>query len=249
VSPVPSIGAEKTARRSASPVGGQMGTPHPLPRHCFPPAQVFRGLRLFGIASALRFVRVASAGGASPVSVTLTVLIVGGCVSVEHYPSSWGAQPTAGGQCASISGAYADNGTRADGTAVRLSVWLNPTLRSNSPERFQLGKDLAQAQQVELELDLKSALLHVTAVGPNIRREWTFDSSKGQFQCRDGVIRITRWNLGNDIVILANKDTIDLYRTQDYLLVNSHGGGAGLAIVVVPVAGYSSVWARFPVPR
>ena len=166
-------------------------------------------------------------------------------MSVEHYPSSWGAQPTAGGQCASISGAYADNGTRADGTAVRLSVWLNPTLRSNSPERFQLGKDLAQAQQVEL--DLKSALLYVTAVGPNIRREWTFDSSKGQFQCRDGVIRITRWNLGNDIVILANKDTIDLYRTQDYLLVNSHGGGAGLAIVVVPVAGYSSVWARFPV--
>jgi len=197
-----------------------MGTPDPRPQLCSWPARALAVWAAFAL------------------------LIATGCVTVEPYPSSWGAPPTAGGNCESITGAYADNGTRADGTPVRLSFWLNPTVTSSSPERFQLSKDLAEAEQVEL--DLKGTLLEISAIGPNVRRAWTFDSSKGQFRCHEGVLRIARWHVDNDIVILANKDTMDLYRTQDYLLVNTHGGGAGLAMVV-PVAGYSSVWARFPI--
>ena len=176
-------------------------------------------------------------------SLAVGLLASAGCVSVEHYPSSWGDKPT-GGQCTSVTGTYENKGLRADGVSVLLAAWLNPTLKSNSPERFQVASDLIHAQTVEV--NLAGTLLSINAVGADTNRSWTLDSSKGQFECREGVIRIARWHVDNDIVVLANKDSIDLYRTQEFLLVNVHGGGAGFAMVV-PVAGYSSAWARFPV--
>lgn len=175
--------------------------------------------------------------------VALALFGIGGCITVEHFPSSWGAVPT-GGQCESVAGAYESKGARADGTVVSLASWLNPTLHSNNPEQVQMVSDLAHAQTVELSLAATS--LNITAIEGTARRTWTLDSSKGQFRCRDGAIRLARWHVDNDIVLMASKDTMDLYRTEDYLLVNVHGGGAGLAMVV-PAAGYSSTWARFHV--
>jgi hypothetical protein len=180
--------------------------------------------------------------GARTAFAAVVLLLVCGCVSVERFPSSWGVQPT-GVQCAATAGTYEDKGIRADGLTVFLGSWLNATLQSNSPERFQVAHDLHQAQTVELRLE--GTLLYVTAIGTEVRRAWTFDSSKGQFKCSNGVIHILRWQVDSDIVLLTSKETIDLYGTKDYLFVNVHGGGAGLAMVL-PVAGYSSVWARFP---
>jgi hypothetical protein len=126
-----------------------------------------------------------------------------------------------------------------------LAAWLNPNYQSSNPAQFQVASDLNRAQTVEVNLE--GTLLRFNAIGAEAHRSWTFDSSKGQFECREGVIRIARWRADSDIVLLAEKDSIDLYRTQGYLVVNVHGGGAGLVLMVVPFAGHSSAWARFPV--
>jgi hypothetical protein len=124
---------------------------------------------------------------------------------------------------------------------VFLATWLHPR---NAPTRG-IDKDLLDAQTVSLEFD--GALLTVKTNGPmGAFHQWSFDKSKHEFACQSGVLRISQGgDKSGQNIAAAGSDVIDLYRTSNELIVNSHGGSAGIALIV-PMAEYGSTWARFP---
>jgi hypothetical protein len=166
------------------------------------------------------------------------------CVHVERPPSSWGdfSPATTSGDCVSFPAIYDNKGNKSDGSVVLLATWL---YRRNAPTRG-IDKDLINAETVTLERN--GTLLTVKTNGPmGAYHQWSFDQSKHEFACRDGVLRISQGGdkSGQNIAAVGT-DAIDLYRTQSELIVNGHGGSAGIALMI-PMAEYGSTWARFPV--
>jgi hypothetical protein len=86
----------------------------------------------------------------------------------------------------------------------------------------------------------------VVVSGEHLHREWSFDSSKREFECKHGVIRIRSFEVANDIVFGVSKGSDYFYRVGDHLIVRSRGVGVGFALIV-PFAVVGTSWARFPV--
>jgi hypothetical protein len=181
---------------------------------------------------------------ASNFGVAFGALCVTACVNVESPPASWGniTPATQSDNCVSVAATYSNKGNTTTGVEVRLASALHPR---NSPTRG-IDRDLIQAQTVTLELS--GSLLMVKTNGPEgAYHEWSFDKSKHEFECRDGVLRISQGgDVGGQNVALVGTDAIDLYRTQSELFVNHHGKSAGLALMI-PVAEHFSGWERFHV--
>jgi hypothetical protein len=181
---------------------------------------------------------------ASHLAVALGAICVTACVHVEHRPASWEniTPTTPSDDCASLAATYSNQGHKTDGSVVLLATWLHPR---NAPTRG-IDNDLIGAQTVTLEL--AGSTLTVKLNGPRgAFHQWAFDKSKHQFACRDGVLRISQGgDKSGDNVAAVGSDAIDLYRMQNELVVNSHGGSAGIALII-PMAEYESVWARFQV--
>jgi hypothetical protein len=177
----------------------------------------------------------------------LAPLLLGGCVQIDRYPKSWGSSPVAGADCAAVAGTYANEGESSRNQSIRLATWLDRRARQNNPTKEQeaITTDLIKAQTIQVKLT--GTVLSVTAIGPDILREWSFDSTKREFTCSKGVLRIPRFEVASDIVLLVSKDFYDLYRVGDQLVVNSHGESVGLVLIVLPFVGSESVWGRFPV--
>jgi hypothetical protein len=181
---------------------------------------------------------------ASHLAVAFGAICVTACIHVEHPPASWGniTPATPSDDCVSLPAMYSNKGNKTDGSVVLLATWLHPR---NAPTRG-IDKDLIGAQTVTLELD--GALLTVKTSGPGgAFHQWSFDKSKHEFACGNGVLRISQGgDKSGDNVAAVGSDAIDLYRTQNELIVNSHGGSAGIALVI-PFVEYGSGWARFSV--
>jgi hypothetical protein len=181
---------------------------------------------------------------ASILTIALAAMCVAACIHVEHPPASWGNFTPAmrSEDCTSIAATYSNHGKRSDGLAVLLATWLYPR---RAPTRG-IDKDLIEAETVTLEL--AGTILTVTMNGPRgAFHRWSFDKSKHQFACVDGGLRISQGgDKSGQNVAAVGSDAIDLYRTQNDLIVNSHGNEVGLALMI-PVGDYHSVWARFTV--
>jgi hypothetical protein len=181
---------------------------------------------------------------ASNFGVAFGAICVTACVNVEYPPASWGniTPATQSDNCVSVAATYSNKGSTTTGVEVPLASALHPR---NSPTRG-IERDLTEAQTVTLELG--GSLLVVKTNGPEgAYHEWSFDKSKHEFGCRDGVLRISQGgDVGGQNVALVGTDAIDLYRTQSELFVNHHGRSAGLALMI-PVAEHFSGWERFHV--
>jgi hypothetical protein len=166
------------------------------------------------------------------------------CIHVEQPPASLGniTPATPSDDCVSLSAMYSNKGNKTDGSIVLLALWLFPR---NAPTRG-IDRDLIGAQTVTLGLD--GALLTLKTTGPRgAFHQWSFDKSKHEFACQNGVLHISQGgDKSGQNVAAVGSDAIDLYRTQDELIVNSHGGSAGIALMI-PFADYGSAWARFRV--
>jgi hypothetical protein len=177
-------------------------------------------------------------------AVVFGTICVTACVYVEHRPASWGniTPATPSDDCVSFPATYNNKGNKTDGSVVFLATWLHPR---NAPTRG-IDKDLLDAQTVSLEFD--GALLTLKTNGlMGAFHQWSFDKSKREFACRNGVLHISKGgDKSGQNVAAVGSDAIDLYRTQSELIVNSHGGSAGIALII-PMAEYGSAWARFPV--
>jgi hypothetical protein len=181
---------------------------------------------------------------ASNLAIALAAISVTACIHVEHPPASWGniTPGMRSDDCASLAATYSNHGERSDGLGVFLATWLYPR---KAPTRG-IDKDLIEAETVTLEL--AGAILTVTMNGPRgAFHRWSFDKSKHQFACLDGGLRISQGgDKGGQNVAAVGSDAIDLYRMQDYLIVNSHGSEVGLALMI-PMGDYHSGWGRFSV--
>jgi hypothetical protein len=181
---------------------------------------------------------------ASHLAVVFGTICVTACVHVEHPPASWGniTPATPSDDCVSLSATYSNKGNKADGSVTFLATWLHP--RNGFTQG--IDSDLVKAQTVTLELD--GALLTLKTYGvAGAYHQWSFDKSKREFACRNGVLRISQGgDKSGQNVAAVGTDAVDLYRTQSELFVNSHGGSAGIALII-PMAEYESGWARFPV--
>jgi hypothetical protein len=126
---------------------------------------------------------------ASNLAVAFGATIVTACVHVEHPPASWGniTPATTSDDCVSFRATYSNRGKKPDGSLVLLATWLYP---KNAPTRG-IDKDLIGAQTVTLELD--NALLTVTMNGPGgAFHRWSFDKSKREIACRNGVLSVSQ---------------------------------------------------------
>jgi hypothetical protein len=181
---------------------------------------------------------------ASHLAVAFAAICVTACMDVQHPPASWGNITPAvqAEDCASLAATYGNHGERSDGLAVLLTGWLFPR---NAPTRG-IDKDLIGAQTVTLELD--GALLTVKINGPEgAYHQWSYDKSKHEFGCRNGVLSIFQGgDLSGQNIAALGADSIDLYRTQGELFVNAHGSSAGIALMI-PMAQHWSGWGRFQV--
>lgn len=178
----------------------------------------------------------------------LGAVLLGGCVHNERYPESW--EPVQVGtttDCAAVVATYANEGENGNGSRIALTLWLEPRQYKSitNAEQAAYESDLTKAQTVQLQLTAN--VLTITASGKNIHREWSFDSNKREFDCNHGVVRIHRFEVANDIVLGVSKGSDYLYRVGDHLVLESKGVAVGLALLIVPVAGGGTSWARFAV--
>jgi hypothetical protein len=185
--------------------------------------------------------------GSKLLTAVLGGVLLGGCVHIERYPQSWGPAPTgAYSGCAAVAATYANEGESSSGSRILLATWIEPHQYKTTAEQTAYETDLIKAQTVQLRLTAK--VLTIVANGENVHREWSFDSTRHEFECKRGAIRIRRFEVANDIVFGVTKGSDDLFRVADHLVIRSHGGAVGFALIV-PVVGYGTSWGRFTVTR
>ena len=176
----------------------------------------------------------------------LGAVLLGGCVHNEHYPESWGPMRVgAATDCADVAATYTNEGENTNGDRILLAGWLAPREYKSDAERDAYQRDVTKAQTVQLQL--AGHILTVVASGNNMHREWSFDSTKREFECKHGIVRIRRFEVASDIVVLVSKGSDYLYRVGDHLVVKKSSAGVGLVLIVIPVAGGGTSWARFAV--
>ena len=171
------------------------------------------------------------------------------CVHVEDYPGTWPALSSArtADDCTPLSGTYANVGKKPDGTRVWLAPWIAPEAPAPTPQdlnaRQKFSKQLSDAHTVQLTVTPDG--LTAKLMGDGISRQWTRERSKGEFECKNGVITIAKGGgMGGDNVIAFGSGAIHLYRMENDLIANNRGGVVG-AMLFVPAAAYASNWGRF----
>ena len=173
-------------------------------------------------------------------------MLLGGCVHIERYPHSW--EPMRAGaatDCTAVAATYANEGENSSGAHVSLAAWIEPQKNRTVAEQSAFETDLDKAQTVQLLLNAN--LLTVVANGVNVHREWSFDSSRREFECKRGMIRIHRFEVLSDIMFGVSKGSDDLFRVADHLVVRSHGGGVAFVLIAIPLVYHGTSWGRFAV--
>jgi hypothetical protein len=171
-----------------------------------------------------------------------------GCVSVDKYPDQWGALD--GGArseiCSELSGVYQNIGDTADGKHAVLALLMSEVTDRDMELplkiRDQFLRDLSAATFVQLRVTANKELA-IKVTGEEINQEWTVQ--KEWIECKTNAISIHRNVLaGNAAGFLAGTKSMDLYRSGDQLILNHRSLGVGV-LVIVPIGGSSSHWARF----
>jgi hypothetical protein len=185
--------------------------------------------------------------GSQLLTAVLGAVLLGGCVHIERYPRSW--EPVRAGtniDCTAVAATYTNEGESSSGSRALLATWIEPRQYKTPADQAAYETDLIKAQTVQLRLTAN--VLTIVANGENIHREWSFDSTRHEFECNRGVICFPRFEVANDIVFGVSKGSDDLFRVADHLVVRSRGGAVGFAFIV-PVAGFGTSWGRFAVTR
>jgi hypothetical protein len=92
--------------------------------------------------------------------------------------------------------------------------------------------DLFEAQTVDLELS-KNEILTVRAIGHKTAHQWSYEKSKGEFSCKEGMLSLPKGgNMSGDNVASFGSGADDLYVTDSHLIINSHGGTAGIILLI-----------------
>lgn len=165
------------------------------------------------------------------------VLAIAGCVVNHPYPDAWTplpAPPTR--DCHHFQGEYQDRG-EFPGYENRPSLTL---------ELFGSGTPWGRATRVSLSLPRSDTLEVTVWEGASALFARTLSAEAGDFACDAGqlVVRDQRGFAGAGVGGFE-KVTITLGLTDDHLVAQVKQMAAGL-VLIVPAAGSTTSWYRFP---
>jgi len=165
------------------------------------------------------------------------VLVTAGCSVVdEPYPPAWDPlSPPAVADCQHFEGTYADRGESPAQTA-------RPSL---TRELFGADSPWESAKSIRLRLTTEGA--SVTVTGPDKPLAAHFSAKEGDFRCNHGrlMLRSRRWVRSG---LMSGRETVrvDFYEATPYLIAHVEERMTGVMFIVVPLAGESARWFRFP---
>ena len=165
---------------------------------------------------------------------------------MQQVPKTWESRTLSSG-CPSVAGQYENKGEDASGSKPSLASLLEEAIGADrgldQQSRSKLSLALRNANTVALSLAGDEDVEIIVSSDAVIAR-WVL--SKDKFSCANGVMSIQKSaSFGGDNVGMVRNVVLDIQRSERYLMLNSHGGGAGF-ILFVPVVGYESIWSRFP---
>jgi len=172
-----------------------------------------------------------------------------GCVHIQSHPDSWRpeASKTSPEDCLNISGVYANAGEGPKGGPVKLANWLNLNTDHNpqhANENNALWHDLSDASSVELNLS-ENGVLTIIAKGPIKSRTWSYEKSKRQLECKNGILTVHFSGDGSgDGVAAFESNSLELQRVGNDLVVNRVENAFGF-MLFIPAWGHESLWGRF----
>ncbi|HUS12240.1 MAG TPA: hypothetical protein VMZ30_17370 [Pyrinomonadaceae bacterium] len=144
-----------------------------------------------------------------------------------------------------MNGRYQNKGESARGGEPSLSIAL--------AEAIDVDRDLDRQAQSKLSGKLQDAKtvalnrmgedLEIVIAGKDLIARWVL--KKDKFACAKGILSIQKSaSIGGDNGGLVRNIVLDVHRSEGYLVLNSHGPGAGF-ILFVPIVGYESLWSRY----
>jgi hypothetical protein len=163
------------------------------------------------------------------------VLFAGGCSVVDQpYPAAWDP-PKQAPDCRRFEGTYADSGEVAGQTARR----------SLTRELFGEDSPWEKARIVRIELVEDGTVVTVQNGDKPVARH--FSAKEGDFRCDQGrlTLRARRWVTSG---LMSGRESVrvDLYEADPFLVAHIEERVSGVMFIVVPLAGESARWFRFP---
>jgi hypothetical protein len=171
---------------------------------------------------------------------TLPLFLLSACVANRPYPESWSPLPLPPTEdCRHFEGSYGDRG-EMPGFAGQPSL---------TQQLFGTSSGWKRATRVSFSLQRDDVLEVTVWEGMSLLFTRTLTSQAGQFTCEAGrlVVRDRRGVSGPGVAGLESV-TITLSATDDYLVAQVKDFGVGLAMIL-PVAGTTTSWYRFPRAR
>jgi hypothetical protein len=169
----------------------------------------------------------------------LALLLTACSVADSPYPLAWDPLPVSpANDCRRFQGTYADRGEAPPGQTARPSL---------TRELFGPQSPWEKVTSVRFELTAEDAV-DVTIAGeglsPAVRR---FSAKAGEFLCEQGrlVLRAQRW-VASDLMSGRETVKIDLLEAEPFLVTHVYESMTGVMFMVVPLAGESARWFRFP---
>lgn len=167
----------------------------------------------------------------------LLTLLCSGCVSIESYPDSW--EPIVEGKstCADISGTYSESGETPSG---ERTISLKNRLLDNPPPSLK-------PTRVVINLSQDGSLLQFKFLDQDVSlHEQELRLADNEFSCEKGVLTLSKTEgINREGVLALQSGSIQLYRVNSMLVAKSSSGGVGV-MLLIPVVGYGTYYARFP---
>ncbi len=193
----------------------------------------------------------------SPAGVIILIsTLCAGCVTAPVYSGGWAEQvKVEGGACPDIDGEYQNAGEAfyddANGYVAPHYVSLAHILNGGYSEHTHVAVDrLDQTAYLSRDDDYSTIRLELADDALRVTGSHRDGSSKAfslpiQQQCRDSILHVeSRWGL---FIVMNSRLAYSFGRAVDgSLLVRTSASGAGLAFMVLPMAGSVSNWVRFP---
>ena len=172
------------------------------------------------------------------------------CIYIQKCPDSWrmAIDKKEQEEFLPFVRIYENIGESANNKLACLAVLLAPKMQNKTvkdrKEEQLFWRDLTLAKTVELNMQTKK-FLSIHAMGNGISRKWIFGGEQGVLKFNNGEIQIypgARLNSVNAVGVERN--VVRLTFAKENIFVNTSSGGGGI-VLLVPVAGYESRWARF----
>ena len=167
-------------------------------------------------------------------SVSLPTLMLVGCMTTVDYPTTWApvaTEPMSG--CKAITGEYSNRGDVAGGGTVKLTEGL---LEQNSKA--------GDFQYLSIAIDQNRGLVISGVLSPESAPVKL--STLQKYECKDGslVFDLSSLKSGDNVVSVGSSKR-RLFKSGNYLVVESAESGVGIALLI-PVVGSANNWFRFP---